>query len=171
MTWKPLVPAALHRQGVPVEPGPNTDAWVNDQYIVHRRTITSDNEGQPPMFHLSIRNQDHGARHDWRDFQRIKNQLAGEEYEGVELYPAESNKMDTANQFHIWAFPFHLGIGWEERMVTDHDVSSTHEPGAVQRDNEPVDGPLNTLEEVNEWGARVDADQKAAESDNEEETS
>jgi hypothetical protein len=36
--------------------------------------------------------------HDWRDLQRIKNQLVGPECEAVELYPAESRKVDTANQ-------------------------------------------------------------------------
>lgn len=125
--------------------------WTNDQYLVIRRTIKGD-EGVEPMYHLSIRTRDNAPARDWRDFQRLKNQLAGPEYEGVEIYPAESRKVDTANQFHIWAFPFKMGFGLgEERMVTDHATTVAGEPGAKQRDNEAVDGPLNTLEEMLTW--------------------
>ena len=60
--------------------------------------------------------------HDWRDFQRIKNELIGEEYEGVELYPAESRRVDTANQYHIWVaknIEFRFPFGFNERVVDD----------------------------------------------------
>jgi hypothetical protein len=110
---------------------------------------------QKPLIHLSIRNHDRSTRHDWRDFQRIKNQLAGEEYEGLEIYPAEDRKIDTANQYHIWCFPFtfEFGLG-TERMVTDGDVTEAAEPGAVQRDNDDIDGPRNSVEELIEWKDR-----------------
>lgn len=162
MTWQPLQPATAHRNGVAVDFEPDTEMWRNDQYIVHRRTVEG-HEGVEPMYHLSIRNADNSTRHDWRDFQRIKNQLAGPEYEGVELYPAESKKIDTANQYHLFCFPFPLGIGWKERMVTNRDVTTAQEPGANQRNNEPIDGPLNTLEEIQEWAKRSDARLQAAE--------
>jgi hypothetical protein len=45
--------------------------------------------------------------------QRIKNELVGKEHEAVELYPAESRKVDSSNQYHLWVlvekglkFPF-----------------------------------------------------------------
>lgn len=70
-------------------------------------------DGWPPMAHLSIKAHDKRCARDWRDMQRIKNELCGPEAEGVELYPAESRLMDEANQFHIFVihpdagtFPF-----------------------------------------------------------------
>ena len=65
---------------------------------------------------LRIRRRD-GARmlRDWHHFQAIKNQLVGAECEGIELYPAESRKVDVGNEYHMfcchvpgWRFPF----GW-----------------------------------------------------------
>lgn len=136
---------------------------MNDQYVVHKRLIESNDPDILPMIHLSIRNQDRSTRHDWRDFQRIKNQLAGPEYEGLEVYPAESRKVDTANQYHLWCFPFSMGFGLgEQRIVTDHDVTSAGEPGAVQTDNEPIDGPLNSLEDLLEWKDRHSPDEEEA---------
>jgi hypothetical protein len=39
------------------------------------------------------------AIHDWRELQRIKNEIVGDEIEAVELYPAESRLLDTANWY------------------------------------------------------------------------
>ena len=36
-------------------------------------------------------------------------------------------------------------------MVTNHSVTRLTEKGAIQRDNEDVDGPLNSVEEAREW--------------------
>lgn len=88
--------------------------WINDIYQVQVR------RGDQAV-HLNIRRRDGGPiLRDWRHFQWIKNQLVGEECEGVELYPAESRLNDTSNKFHIWCcadptyrFPF----GFEERDV------------------------------------------------------
>jgi hypothetical protein len=56
------------------------------------------------LVHLSIKRIDKKPVHDWRDLQRIKNQLLGEECEAMELYPAESRLVDTANQYHLWGY-------------------------------------------------------------------
>lgn len=88
-------------------------------------------DGQTEMIVLSIRRLDRAPHHDWRDFQRIKNELVGKEYEAVELYPAESRLVDTANQYWLFClqdpemrFPF----GFAERLVNDESVG-----GAIQR--------------------------------------
>ena len=99
----------------------NDEMWVNDGYIVHlRRGIKP--KDWPEMIHLSIKRRDKQPIHDWRDLQEIKNQLVGRQHEGVELYPAESRKVDVANQFHIYVmaerglrFPF----GFTGRHVVD----------------------------------------------------
>ena len=103
------------------------ETWMNGQYVVIRK---DDSQG---FTHLSIRRADRRACRDWRDFQAIKNQLCGPEREGIELYPAESRVVDTANQFHLWVMPegVTLPIGWRVRSVYGPDQMPV--PGAVQR--------------------------------------
>lgn len=92
-------------------------------------------EQLPEMIWLSIKSIDQSATHDWRHFQRIKNELVGPECEGVELYPAESRMVDTSNQYHLFVmkdskmtFPF----GFRERLVLD-DGEICQSLGAKQR--------------------------------------
>lgn len=86
------------------------DMFMNDIYTVARYEDGS-------IIHLSIKRNDRECIHDWRDLQEIKNQLVGEENEGVELYPAESRVVDLANQYHLWVFKdpdFKLNIGFQD---------------------------------------------------------
>jgi hypothetical protein len=113
-SWAPF----RQRPGAVVDPGGVTgELWENNRYqVVLRRR-----EGGPfgPCVHLTIRSADGSARHDWRDFQRIKNELVGEEAEAVELYPAESRLVDTANHYHLWVFPeYRFPFGMQEREVS-----------------------------------------------------
>ena len=93
----------------------NMEVWLNDVYEV------AIDRGEQ-VTHLSIKRRDRKPCTDWRDFQEIKNQLVGEENEGVELFPAESRVVDLANQYHLWVltdptnrFPF----GFDEGRVVD----------------------------------------------------
>jgi hypothetical protein len=73
-------------------------------------------------WHLSIKRRDKKPIHDWRDLQEIKNDLIGPENEGIEIYPAESRKVDTANQFHLWVMADpkkRIACGFWERMIDD----------------------------------------------------
>lgn len=99
--------------------------FINDKYQVNVRSMEN-------MTHLSIKRLDKQPIHDWRELQEIKNQLVGPEHEGVELYPAESRLVDSANQFHIWVvkdksyrFPFGFQGG---RFVVSESIGD-----AVQR--------------------------------------
>jgi hypothetical protein len=82
-------------------------------------------EGQAPepfgrYVHLSIKARDKSARHDWRDMQRIKNEIVGPEHEAVELFPAESRLVDGANQYHLYVFAsLRLPFGFASRLVSD----------------------------------------------------
>jgi len=93
---------------------------MNDIYQVNIRNETPD--GWPALKHLSIKRRDKqpiGKEH-FRHFQRIKNNLVGRECEAVELYPAESRLVDTANQYHLWCIvdcQIHLPFGFSERLV------------------------------------------------------
>lgn len=90
--------------------------------------------------HLSIKDHDRSARHDWRDLQRIKNELVGPECEGVEIYPAESRLVDSANQYHLFVFlEAKIPLGFAERFVADG--ASPRLPNAKQRpfEDRPAD--------------------------------
>lgn len=86
------------------------------------------------MLHLSIKRIDRkpvGIER-FRDFQRIKNELVGPENEAVEIYPAESRLVDSANQYHLWTFKrtsdrFPFGMS-DRRFVTGESHA-----GAVQQ--------------------------------------
>ena len=76
------------------------------------------------MIQLGISAHDGTARHDWREFQEIKNQLAGPECEAFELYPAVSRLLDPSNYYTLWCFPGlrHIKLGkFEGRRVWDQD--------------------------------------------------
>lgn len=88
--------------------------WVNEIYQVNMRDLGGGGR------HLSIKRIDQQPIHDWRDMQRIKNELLGPECEMIELYPAEDRRVDTANSYHLWgsADPaFRFGFGFNERLV------------------------------------------------------
>jgi hypothetical protein len=91
--------------------------WRNDRYQVHQLTLPDG------WVWLSIHRRNREPCRDWRDLQRIKNQLLGAECEAVELYPAESRLVDTSNEYHLmgstdpaWRFPF----GFQERLVLEN---------------------------------------------------
>jgi hypothetical protein len=80
------------------------------------------------IIHLSIKRIDRDPIHDWRDLQEIKNALVGPENEAIEIYPAESRLVDSANQYHLWVFAnpeTRIPVGWNERYVTDTYVPNT----------------------------------------------
>ena len=131
--WTPFAPTG--QVVPPLGPGtPEGVVWANSRYIVVVRSLepTSGAEGggTGTLVWLSIKSRQNDARHDWRDFQRIKNELVGPEAEAVELYPAESRRVDGANQYHLWCFPhFRFPFGFAERMVSDQRGEAGRGPG------------------------------------------
>lgn len=103
--------------------------WVckSDTYQVHIDDVLG--EDGTLYTHLSIKRIDRHVIHDWRELQGIKNAVCGPEREAVEIYPAESRLVDTANQFHLWVLPEgrHLPFGWDTRLVT------TDQPAGVRQ--------------------------------------
>lgn len=58
-----------------------------------------------PAYHwLSVKRLDKSVIVSWRDMQRIKNELVGDENEAVQLFPAESRLIDETNQYHFFVF-------------------------------------------------------------------
>jgi len=95
------------------------------------------------MVYLSIRrNERSRLPRDWRDLQRIKNEIVGPTHEGVEIFPTVERLNDEADQFHLWIlatpaerkeegwfgiFPF----GFVDPHVQDHGTAE--EIGGTQR--------------------------------------
>jgi uncharacterized protein YecA (UPF0149 family) len=105
--------------------------FQNDCYTVTVRGF----EKVEPYWHLSIKRNDKRPIHDWRDLQKIKNEIIGTENEGVEIYPAESRLVDSANQYHLWVFKdvnSQIPVGFfDTRFVTD--VTNEEKTGVKQR--------------------------------------
>jgi hypothetical protein len=108
------------------------EVWTNSRYSCDVIYLDGPDVGRVGALHLSIKRRDRKVIHDWRDLQQIKNDCAGPEREALELYPAESRLIDTANQYHLWVAPegHTLQVGWNDgRHVSDE----TGKSGAKQR--------------------------------------
>ncbi len=104
--------------------------------------------GMGEYVHLSFKTHDRQARHDWREIQRIKNEICGPEMEGVELFPAESRLVDTANQYHLFVFKeFKFPFGFRERLVADGPTIMKAVQRPFRPDNRPTDlVPMDELD-------------------------
>jgi hypothetical protein len=134
--WKKHNPKALEEKSIALQPlvkihqrepsdlpeEPDS-VWTNDIYVVAFRWKTDPVFKTDGLIQLGISTRDGTARHDWREFQAIKNQLAGEECEAFELYPAESRLVDPSNYFVLWCFPGlkRIRVGVEIRDVRSPD--------------------------------------------------
>lgn len=80
--------------------------WENN---VYQATLRRYEQGWPlgggPWARAGIWCPDGEARHDWRDFQRIKNDLVGPQWEAIELYPAEERLLDPSNYYSLFCAP------------------------------------------------------------------
>lgn len=121
--WTPFVEVRRTTIGM----GPNERLFQNSRYIVSLETRPQD--GMDGSVHLSIHDYARSTRHDWRDLQRIKNELVGPEREAVELYPAESRVVDTSNEYHLWVFPagMPVPIGYSQGSRADQGEMPSEE--------------------------------------------
>lgn len=62
--------------------------------------------------HLAIRTPSN-LEPPWRDMQRIKNELFGEDRFAIQIYPAQSHLIDDADMYHLWIMEegYHPGFG------------------------------------------------------------
>lgn len=75
--------------------------YSNKKYSVMIRTVVTD---WGVIEHAAIRNVS-GTDIPWKEKQRIKNEIFGEEYTAIEVFPKESELVDEANMYHLWVFP------------------------------------------------------------------
>jgi len=102
LAWEPM-----RQDGtIQLANGEEAEHWVSRWYTAScRRYQEGFPWGNGPYAILGITHVSETARHDWRDLQRVKNDLVGEEWEGVELYPSESRLVDPSNRFYLWCCP------------------------------------------------------------------
>ena len=121
--------------------------FLNSRYQVAVYAPTSMIGSDGKLYHLSIKRRDGAACRDWRDFQRIKNELIGPEAEAVELYPAESRLVDGANQYHLWALEGQkFFMGFHGKRLVSEDNSRGVQQRPFDADQKPSD--LQTLDEI-----------------------
>lgn len=109
--------------------------YMNDRYQVNVEIVRAPfGKETGDVLWLSIKRRDRATVRDWRDLQRIKNMIVGDEHEGFEVYPAESRLVDTANQYHLWVFvdaAVRLPVGYQSRDVLGAGEAAAF--GASQR--------------------------------------
>lgn len=129
---------------------PDDSVWVNSIYQVNVKRYPAP-EGWPcDIIHLSIKERNKNAVHDWRDMQRIKNELVGPEHEAVEIYPAESRLVDTSNQYHLWVMAtpdFKYPFGFANRSVMEGNAMNTKQR-PFRKDERPDDCVQKTEENI-----------------------
>jgi hypothetical protein len=138
----------------------NYAVFKNSRYMVTCcRVLAPEPFGN--MIWLSIKRLDREPIHDWRDLQRIKNELCGPECEAVELYPAESRNHDTSNQMHLWVTrpEFQYPFGYKHRVQVEHPEDDPMAVWAKQRpwedDNRPPDVLRSGLLMTNKQSSEV----------------
>jgi hypothetical protein len=116
--WQPLQPATVtHEQYDEHGLRAPDRCYVNDLYSVFVHELEHD------VLHVSLHRHNRAPVRDWRHLQQIKNEVAGPERIAVEVFPAESQLVDAANEYHlfVWprdiAFPFTLLASDQPRQV------------------------------------------------------
>lgn len=140
--WTPFQRVGPHATNVVLPDGDvfrdECEVFVNSRYKVAKY-----DDGE--IIHLSIKRLDLQALQDWRELQRIKNELLGDEVEAVQLHPAESRLLDMCDQIHLWALKDgRFSFGFEERIVSEGTVL----PGQTQRPFERKPADLQQMEDL-----------------------
>jgi hypothetical protein len=121
----------------------NDTIYVNSRYQVNVRYVNDVPGILGTIAHLSIKRLDKEriGPERYRDFMRIRDELMGTEREAVELYPARSREVDTANQYHLWVMPplAVLPFGWHSgrNVVGDSNGGAKQHP--FDEDHHAVD--------------------------------
>lgn len=116
--WQPMIRNPDYHELHPTYRLPE-EFWENNVY--HANCVRFETDwpmGGGPWAIIGITANNQTALHDWRDFQRIKNDIVGPDWEGVELYPAESRLVDPSNRFYLWCVPKGvLRFGYDHRRI------------------------------------------------------
>lgn len=103
---------------------------------------------------LAIVRRDRQPIRDWRDMQRIKNELTSPEAEGCEIFPKESRLVDTSNQFHLFVLPTGMAFpfGYAERDVSDVQMpGSAHQQRAFEEPPPDLNANATSRKQYRDW--------------------
>ena len=113
------------------------EKWLNNLYSV---TVKKVKLGKDDILEFSIARRDQSHIHDWRHLQQIKNDIAGNEAEGIELFPAESRLLDQANTFWLYVIPAklvkqngYLPFGYTDARSVNTVGNLDSSKGSIQR--------------------------------------
>lgn len=128
--WTPFQPASIAPEDLDRYKNSAAENEVlegvfrNSRYQVLLYNVEAEGIPGGKMDHLSIKRLDRETIHDWRDLQRIKNEICGPGREAVELYPREDRLVDTSNQYHLWVLPPDIlfPFGYDTRAVSDAEL-------------------------------------------------
>lgn len=153
--WTPMSPATVQGRGLIETPDGISSVWMNSRYTVLLRRVQAEPACEP-IVHLSIRRNDRRPIANWRDLQRIKNELVGSQCEGLQIFPAEDRLVDTSNQYHLYVFTnpaYRIGIGYRERLVAElpygNSVQEPFEPHVRPDDLETGEQLAERIRELN----------------------
>lgn len=101
------------------------DKYQNDIYAVEvyrgkcADQLVLNDEWIGKATYITIKRHDKEICNDWRHFQQIKNELVGKDIEALQIYPAESRLLDTANQYWLFCLPkgHQIPFGFKDRNV------------------------------------------------------
>lgn len=107
--WEDRSRTLIHHPINQRRPGAIRSAFVNQVMSVQ---VSVDATDWGEVTHLWIKRHD-GKPVTWREMQRVKNELVGDERLGMEVYPPRSEVVDVANMYHLWVLPegFRLPFG------------------------------------------------------------
>ena len=120
---QPHLDDSLIRAGLEREE--RAEVWINSHYQINvYRGHDADELVHAPDLQgrctwLSIKRRDKKPVNSWQDFQTMKNVLVGVDCDAIQIYPAEKNLINTANQYHLICFPedASLPFGWKRRLI------------------------------------------------------
>jgi hypothetical protein len=140
--------------------------WVNSRYQVTLYLMPpAPQRGGLPCAQLSIKRHDKRTVTNWRDLQRIKDEILGTSADAVQLFPTAARLVDTTNQYHLWALPNQhcFPVGFADGRMTDQDpefqqaIAEAHAearnlPGYSGPSPQPKREPHHTDVGLPEWG-------------------
>ena len=81
---------------------PDGKGWCTEiRYAYKNRVFAVLRRDCKDAVHLAVASLS-GTRPTWHEMQRIKDELAGPEETGVEVYPPKQEIVDQADMFHLW---------------------------------------------------------------------
>lgn len=102
-----------HWETMPVFPGSaGNGGWASHVTQRYRNRVFAvlQRNAEAGVIHLAISSLS-GIRPTWWEMQRIKDELAGEDTTGIEVYPPKADVVDGADMFHLWVLRGKLPFG------------------------------------------------------------